>query len=150
MNINWKVRIKNKNFWITVIPAFLLFVQAVLSIFGVSINIGEIGNKLIAVVNTAFVVLTILGIVTDPTTDGFSDSIQAMTYEEPKPCNIVYTDTPDEVEETDIEDTIEELSNGKGEDPVETEEAVEIPVEEVEVITEPIEEEVKDESEVHE
>lgn len=84
MKINWKVRLKNKNFWITVIPAFLLFVQGVLAIFGVSIDVGNIGNKLIAVVNAAFVVLSILGIVTDPTTAGVSDSDQAMTYQTPK------------------------------------------------------------------
>ena len=84
MKINWKVRLKNKNFWLTIIPASLLLVQVVLSIFGVTIDIGDIGNKLIAVVNAAFVVLSILGIVTDPTTAGISDSEQAMTYDKPK------------------------------------------------------------------
>ena len=84
MNINWKVRIKNKNFWLTVIPAFLLLVQVVLAVFGVTIDIGDIGNKLIAVVNAAFGVLAILGIVTDPTTEGISDSDQALTYTEPR------------------------------------------------------------------
>lgn len=84
MKINWKVRIKNKNFWLTVIPALLLLVQVVLAVFGVTIDIGEIGNKLIAVVNAAFGVLAILGIVTDPTTKGVSDSEQAMTYDKPK------------------------------------------------------------------
>lgn len=84
MKINWKVRIKNKNFWLTIIPAALLFVQVVLAVFGVSIDVGDIGNKLIAVVDAAFVILVGLGIVTDPTTAGISDSEQAMTYEEPK------------------------------------------------------------------
>lgn len=84
MKINWKVRIKNKNFWLTVIPATLLLVQVVLAVFGITIDIGDIGNKLIAVVDAAFVVLAILGIVTDPTTAGVSDSDQALTYEEPK------------------------------------------------------------------
>lgn len=84
MKINWKVRIKNKNFWLALIPAVLLFAQVVLAVFGVHIDIGDIGNKLIAVVNAAFVVLSILGIVTDPTTKGVSDSEQALTYEKPK------------------------------------------------------------------
>lgn len=84
MKINWTVRIKNKNFWLALIPAVLLLAQVVLAVFGVEINVGEIGNKLIAVVNAAFVVLAILGIVTDPTTDGISDSVQALTYTEPK------------------------------------------------------------------
>lgn len=33
--INWKVRIRNKNFWLAVVPALLLAVQAVLALFGV-------------------------------------------------------------------------------------------------------------------
>lgn len=84
MKINWLVRIKNKNFWIALVPAVLLLVQVVLAVFGVTIDIGDLGNKLLAVVNAAFAVLTILGIVTDPTTKGISDSKQAMTYIKPK------------------------------------------------------------------
>ena len=84
MKINWIVRIKNKNFWIAVIPATLLLVQVVLAVFDVTIDIGDLGNKLLAVVNAAFAVLSILGIVTDPTTKGISDSEQAMTYIKPK------------------------------------------------------------------
>ena len=84
MKINWLVRIKNKNFWIAVIPAVLLLVQVVLAVFGVNIDIGDIGNQLLAVVNAAFALLSILGIVTDPTTKGISDSKQAMTYIQPK------------------------------------------------------------------
>ena len=84
MKINWKVRLKNKNFWITVIPAVLLLIQAVAAVFGFTLDLGDIGNKLITVVNSAFGVLAILGIVTDPTTNGISDSPQALTYEKPK------------------------------------------------------------------
>lgn len=84
MRINWKVRIRNKNFWITVIPALLLFIQAVAAVFGFALDLGDLGNKLLVVVNAAFGVLSILGIVTDPTTKGVSDSDQAMTYEKPK------------------------------------------------------------------
>lgn len=82
--INWKVRLKNKHFWISVIPAFLLFVQVLLGVFGVNMDLGDLGNKLLAVVDAAFVLLSILGIVTDPTTKGVADSEQAMTYEAPK------------------------------------------------------------------
>jgi phi LC3 family holin len=84
MNINWKVRIKNKNFWLSLIPAILLLVQVVAAVFGFTLNLGELGDKLLAVVNALFAVLTILGVVTDPTTAGVSDSAQAMTYEVPK------------------------------------------------------------------
>ena len=84
MKINWLVRIKNKNFWLAIIPALLLLVQVVAAVFGIQLDLGDIGNKLLAVVNAVFGVLTILGIVTDPTTKGISDSAQAMTYEKPK------------------------------------------------------------------
>lgn len=82
--INWKVRAKNKNFWIAIIPAILLLAQAIAAIFGAELDLGELGDKLIAVVNAAFTVLTILGVVTDPTTSGISDSQQALTYDKPK------------------------------------------------------------------
>lgn len=84
MNINWRVRLKNKSFWLALIPAVLLLVQVVAAVFGYSLDLGDLGNKLLAVVNALFAVLTILGVVTDPTTAGIGDSPQAMTYEEPK------------------------------------------------------------------
>lgn len=83
-NINWIVRIKNKNFWISLIPAVLLLVQVVAAVFGFALELGELGDKLLAVVNALFAVLTILGIVTDPTTAGVGDSKLAMTYTKPK------------------------------------------------------------------
>ena len=82
--INWKVRIKNKTFWLSLIPALLLLAQAVAAVFGVSIDLSAMGDKLLAVVNALFAVLSILGVVTDPTTAGLSDSDLAMTYEEPR------------------------------------------------------------------
>lgn len=84
MLINWKVRLKNKAFWTAVIPAVLLFIQAVAALFGFTLDLGDLGDKLLAVINALFVVLTILGVVVDPTTNGVSDSTQAMTYTEPK------------------------------------------------------------------
>lgn len=83
-NINWIVRIKNKNFWISLIPAVLLLVQVVAAVFGFTLELGELGDKLLAVVNALFAALAILGIVTDPTTAGVGDSKLAMTYTKPK------------------------------------------------------------------
>ena len=84
MKINWKVRIKNKTFWLSIIPAVILLVQAVAAVFGYTLDLGEVGNNLIGVVNAVFVVLSIIGVVNDPTTSGISDSELAMTYETPK------------------------------------------------------------------
>ena len=83
MKINWIVRIKNKAFWLAIIPAVLLLIQAVADVVGYHLDFGDINEKLIAVVNAVFVVLSILGIVTDPTTDGIGDSTRAMTYTTP-------------------------------------------------------------------
>ncbi len=82
--INWKVRLKNKTFWLSLIPAILLLIQVVAAPFGLVLDFGELGNQLLAIVNAVFAILAILGIVTDPTTAGLGDSAQALTYEEPK------------------------------------------------------------------
>ena len=82
--INWKVRIKNKAFWLALIPAVLLLIQVIASVFGYTLDLGDLGNKLLAVVEALFMVLSILGIVVDPTADGVGDSKQALTYTEPK------------------------------------------------------------------
>lgn len=82
--MNWKVRIKNKTFWLTVIPAILLLVQVIAAVFGYTLDFGDLGNKLLAVVNAVFALLAILGVVNDPTTAGVADSAQALSYREPK------------------------------------------------------------------
>ena len=83
MKINWLVRIRNKQFWVAVIPALALVIQAVAAVFGWTLDFTRITGKLIAVVDAVFALLVILGIVVDPTTAGISDSRRAMGYEEP-------------------------------------------------------------------
>ena len=84
MKINWTVRIKNKAFWVTIIPAVLLLAQQICAMFGVELNIAGVSNQLVSIVGTVFGILALIGIVNDPTTSGISDSKQAMTYEAPK------------------------------------------------------------------
>lgn len=81
--INWKVRIKNKQFWISLIPALAILVQAVAAVFGYTLNLEELVGKILAVVSAVFAVLAILGVVVDPTTAGVGDSARAMSYDEP-------------------------------------------------------------------
>lgn len=83
-NINWEVRIKNKNFWLTLIPAVLLLIQVLVAPFGYQWDFGVLNEQLAAIINALFAVLMILGIVNDPTTDGIADSKQALTYKAPK------------------------------------------------------------------
>lgn len=84
MKINWKVRIKNKAFWFMLVPALLLLIQALASLFGYTLDLADVGGKLLDVIEALFIVLAIIGVVTDPTTEGLSDSVQALTYEMPK------------------------------------------------------------------
>ena len=84
MKINWKVRVKNKTFWVALIPAMLVLIQVVASVFGFKLDFSELGDKLVQVVNSLFIVLSIIGVVADPTTKGVNDSDLAMTYTEPK------------------------------------------------------------------
>ena len=82
--INWKVRIGNKTFWLTIVPALALLVQVVAAVFGITIDLTDTVAKLVDVINAVFAVLVIVGVVADPTTAGVSDSAQAMTYTAPR------------------------------------------------------------------
>lgn len=84
MKINWKVRIKNKMFWLSVVPAVLLLVQAIAAPFGYKFDFGVLNQQLAEIINAAFVVLAILGVVVDPTTHGVNDSTNALNYDQPK------------------------------------------------------------------
>lgn len=84
MSINWTVRFKNKMFWLAIIPAVLILVQSILQIVGIDFDYTELSMRLTGIVEALFVVLAILGIVVDPTTEGVDDSVQALTYDEPK------------------------------------------------------------------
>lgn len=81
--INWKVRILNKTFWITLVPALALLLQAFLAVFNIRLELGDTTDKLLVFINALFAVLVIVGIVNDPTTSGVSDSTRAMTYDRP-------------------------------------------------------------------
>ena len=97
MNINWKVRIKNKAFWIGFIPAAIILIKAIGTLFGISIPLENIEDNLINVVEALFAVLAILGIVVDPTTNGLSDGFYGLQYT-----------SPGVIEETEDEDENEE------------------------------------------
>lgn len=88
--INWKVRIKNKQFWVSIIPALAILAQAIAAVFGYTLNLDEMVGKILQVVSAVFAVLAILGVVVDPTTAGVGDSARAMSYDEP------WADEPDD------------------------------------------------------
>lgn len=74
MKINWKVRVKSKVFWVSVIPLVLVLAQQLLGWFGVTIPADTINKQALDFVNSVFLLLGVLGVVNDPTTPGTSDS----------------------------------------------------------------------------
>ena len=54
------------------------------ALFGFQLELEGIQQQILDIVNAAFAVLAVLGIVTDPTTKGIGDSQQALTYNKPK------------------------------------------------------------------
>lgn len=78
MKINWKARFKNKTFVLTLTALVIAFVYQILGLFGVVPPISE--DAIMNVVTMLLNILGFIGVVVDPTTDGFEDSDRAMTY----------------------------------------------------------------------
>ena len=83
MRVNWKIRFSNPNFWLSLIPALFLLVQVCAAPFGYDWDFAVLNQQAAAIVNAAFGVLAILGVVNDPTTAGVNDSDRAMSYTAP-------------------------------------------------------------------
>ena len=84
MKINWKVRFKNKAFWIAMIPAIIVLITQFAEMVGFVIDLTVLQKQLKEIIESIFLIMSILGIVVDPTTRGVTDSIQALTYDKPK------------------------------------------------------------------
>lgn len=82
MKINWKVRFKHKPFLIALFSLVVLLAQQVGSIIGYDTTIYN--DQVTDIFNTALAILVLLGIVSDPTTQGMSDSEQALGYHKPR------------------------------------------------------------------
>ena len=78
MKINWKVRLRNKTWLASVLALAVSFVYDLLAILHVMPPLSE--DWLLSLVQTLLTLLTALGVVIDPTTDGAADSDRAMTY----------------------------------------------------------------------
>ena len=82
MRINWTVRFRNK-VWLAEFLAFIVStVFHLLSQFDIAPVITE--SAVMQTVNSILMVLSLLGVITDPTTAGLSDSSRALTYTDPK------------------------------------------------------------------
>lgn len=85
MSVNWKVRIKSKTFWTGLVGAVGVAVMAICQAVGIDFDAEPWTQALSGIISGLFGVLALLGVVADPTTEGISDSAQAMQYEIPKP-----------------------------------------------------------------
>lgn len=81
--INWSVRLKNKNFWLALVPALALLAQAFANIFNFKLEFGDTVDKILVFINVLFAFLVLVGVVNDPTTAGLTDSARALEYHEP-------------------------------------------------------------------
>ena len=82
MKINLKVRLQHKPFLVALFAAILVLVQAIAEPFGVDVTL--FNQTATTIFNAVLGVLIILGVVIDPTTEGASDSKQAMGYNKPR------------------------------------------------------------------
>ena len=85
-NINWKVRLQDKTFVISMLGLVFLLVQQVLKVVGIEFDYTFINQQLTDIVGTIFTMLFLLGVIKDPTTEGFNDSERALTYTAPGRC----------------------------------------------------------------
>ena len=81
MQINWKVRFRNKVWLSSFIAAVLTFIYTLLGLFGVATTVTR--NEAGEILNSLLMFLSLTGVIVDPTTAGLYDSKRAMTYEEP-------------------------------------------------------------------
>lgn len=82
MKINWKVRFKNKTWLLSFIALVLTFAYNVLNMFDIVPSVTQ--QEIMDAVTAVLTILAAVGVIIDPTTEGISDSDNAMTYEEPK------------------------------------------------------------------
>lgn len=74
--INWRVRLRNKTFWLTLVPLLVLLTQ--------QLGLNWVPENWESIFTTVMTILTVVGIINDPTTAGIKDSEQALAYYEPK------------------------------------------------------------------
>ena len=57
--------------------------QAVAAVFGWSLDLTQLGDRLIAAADAIFALLAVCGVAIDPTTEGMGDSARAKGYDRP-------------------------------------------------------------------
>ena len=82
MNINWRVRFQNKTFLTGLISLVVIFIYDLLQLLEIAPTVTQ--SAVMQVAEGILIILGMVGVIADPTTNGLSDSKQAMTYTSPK------------------------------------------------------------------
>lgn len=82
LKINWKLRFGNRVTLTAVVLAVIALVYQILGIMKVVPAVSE--TQIVQIAGMVINLLVLLGVITDPTTSGVSDSTNALTYVEPK------------------------------------------------------------------
>ncbi len=80
--INWKIRLKNKSFWLGVIGIIVPTIYQFLALFNLTPAVQQ--EEIIHVAGLIMQVLGAYGVVIDPTTAGTADSQAAQRYTKPR------------------------------------------------------------------
>ena len=78
IKINWKVRLRNRVWLTTLLATLIAFVFDVLTLLDVAPAITQ--DSVMQFVTALLTLLSALGVIIDPTTDGAGDSERAMEY----------------------------------------------------------------------
>lgn len=81
MKINWKVRLRNKTWVASMLALIVTFVYNLLAMLEIAPAVTE--DWVMGIISTVLTLLTALGVLIDPTTQGVQDSERAMLYVEP-------------------------------------------------------------------
>lgn len=100
--INWMLRLQNKVTLTAICGATLSLVFKIMALAGIAVSFTE--SDIMEVIDLCIVILMAMGIVTDPTTSGFSDSETAMTYLKPYEIELIEDDELEIESEEDPED----------------------------------------------
>ena len=82
MKINWILRLKNRTTLTALIGIVVTAGFQIAQLFGLNLTVSQ--EQIMTIVEFVLTLLAGIGIITDPTTAGISDSKQAMEYTEPK------------------------------------------------------------------
>ena len=82
MQINWKLRLKNKVTLTTIVLNVIGIAYMILALLDIVPSVSE--SEVVEVALLIIELLGLLGIVVDPTTAGAGDSQQVMGYEKPR------------------------------------------------------------------